>query len=385
MKISAVDLFCGVGGLTYGLKQAGIDVVAGIDNDGSCRYAYEKNCGAEFIEADIREVEASDIAALLDDDSDLTMLAGCAPCQPFSDLTKKHKPSQQTDSRWPLLDEFARLAEEIQPDIVSMENVPQLASTKIYEKFHAALERNKYVVHSKIVQCADYGIPQSRRRLVLIATRDPSLKLNISFNLSANFDAYRKPAKSVRDAIGKLPPIKAGEINHKDPLHSSSKLSSLNKKRIAASKQKGAWHDWPKELLPDCFKRPSGASYTAVYGRMSWDDPSPTITTQFDNYGSGRFGHPEQNRALSLREGALLQTFPKGFDFQNPQTSMSRRKIATHIGNAVPPELGEIIGESIFESTIHWQKFFAEKPYKTLQRLPLHKVQAPVVHRALHF
>ena len=149
--------------------------------------------------------------------------------------------------------------------------------------------------------------------------------------------------KTTEETIGHLPKLKAGEINKSDPLHRSSKLSELNLKRIRASKPGGTWKDWPRELLPECYKRPSGASFTAVYGRIRGDVPSNTLTTQFNKFGTGRNGHYDQDRGLSLREGALLQTFPKDYDFNIEGLSLTA--VAMHIGNAVPPIAGEIIGK----------------------------------------
>ena len=147
-----------------------------------------------------------------------------------------------------------------------------------------------------------------------------------------------------------MPTISAGGRNTKDPLHCSASLSSLNLKRIKASKPGGSWRDWDKCLVAKCHQKPSGSTFSSVYARMEWNKPSPTITTQFMQYGTGRFGHPTQNRAISLREGALLQSFPKRYKFIESKESFATRKIAVHIGNAVPPKLAQAIGESIIQS-----------------------------------
>jgi len=151
---------------------------------------------------------------------------------------------------------------------------------------------------------------------------------------------------TVGDVIRSLPQIGAGEICTTDRLHRAKNLSELNIERIRQSRPKGTWKDWDKNLLPDCYKKASGSTFTSVYGRMSWDSVSPTITTQFFNYGSGRFGHPVQDRALSIREGSLLQTFPANYDFGD---SMAISTVGRHIGNAVPPKLGEVVGNAIIE------------------------------------
>ena len=154
-------------------------------------------------------------------------------------------------------------------------------------------------------------------------------------------------AETVREAIAGLPPLKAGEVCVSDPLHQASELSPLNLKRIRASKPGGSWKDWNDDLVADCHKKSSGKTYPSVYGRMSWDEPSPTMTTQYYGFGNGRFGHPEQNRAISLREGAILQSFPRYYKFVPKNGEIYRKVIGRLIGNAVPVKLGEAIGKSI--------------------------------------
>ena len=194
-----------------------------------------------------------------------------------------------------------------------------------------------YDVSWNIINCDEYGVPQSRRRLVLLASKFGNIEMI-------------KPSTSlmtVRDAIGKLPAIRDGEESAQDPLHRSSKLSPLNKQRIRQSKPGGTWLDWSESLLSNCHRKKSGQSYKAVYGRMEWNKPSPTITTQYTNFGSGRFGHPEQDRALSIREGAILQSFPITYVFERPNEKGKNGDLCRHIGNAVPVELGRAIGRSI--------------------------------------
>jgi len=154
---------------------------------------------------------------------------------------------------------------------------------------------------------------------------------------------------SIKEAIGGLPSLEAGEKDSQDNLHVCSKLSKINLVRIQHSKPGGTWRDWPEELLPDCYKKKSGQTYSSVYGRMCWDNLSPTITTQFYKYGTGRFGHPDQNRAISLREGALIQSFPNDYLFIEKQNEINFTRIGRHIGNAVPPKLGKYIGECILK------------------------------------
>ena len=335
MKIGAVDLFCGVGGLTYGLQKAGINVVAGIDIDGSCKYAYEENNKSRFIEKSIDEVTGEDIQNLLSE-YDIKVLVGCAPCQPFSSHNKnKYDRSQHKD--WSLLYQFARIVKESEPDIISMENVPDLVKEKVFIDFVASLEKLNYKVEYNVINAAEYGVPQRRRRLILLAA-----KSDISL-IEATNEEYKK----VEDVIKILPEVKAGEKNEFDRLHITSRLADINLKRIQNSVPGGTWRDWPEELVLECHKKVKGESYSSVYGRMRWDDVAPTITTQFNAYGTGRFGHPEQDRALTLREGALLQTFPPNYQFVAPDEEITIKNIARHIGNAVPPRLGEVVGESI--------------------------------------
>lgn len=345
-QASVVDLFCGVGGLTCGLKKAGLNVVAGIDNDSTCRFAYEKNNHAKFIEADIAEFSSEEVNALFSN-STIKILVGCAPCQRFSRQANKIRGTfdHATDKRWNLLKSFARYIEDIKPDIVSMENVPELRNFDVFDDFKTRLKKTGYHVSYKVVDCSKYGLPQKRRRLVLLASRYGDIEMIPETEI--------KVKRTVRDVLGDLPVLENGEVDKKDPLHRSAGLTSINLERIKQSRPGGTWRDWDTSLLPECYKKPSGKSYSGVYGRMEWDKPSPTITTQFYSYGTGRYGHPEQNRALSLREGALLQTFPKDYQFFEDLDKISIGTISRHIGNAVPVDLGKVIGISIIK---HLQK-----------------------------
>lgn len=336
-KIKVVDLFCGVGGLTCGLKKAGLDVVAGFDNDESCKYAYEYNNKAKFICADISNLNSDEIKKFYNK-NDIKILVGCAPCQTFSKQTNKYK-NRVYDKKWTLLSYFTRHINNINPDIISMENVSELIKFDVFRDFKENLISHGYYISYKIVHCEDYGLPQKRKRLVLLASRLGHIEL-----LAPSPQCKKK---TVRDVLGKLPTLKAGQIDENDLLHRCPKLSKKNIDRIQQSKPGGTWRDWSKDLLPDCYKRPSGATYSSVYGRMSWDEPSPTITTQFYIYGTGRYGHPEQDRALSLREGALLQTFPQKYKFAKNTDLITYKVLGRQIGNAVPVELGKIIGKSI--------------------------------------
>lgn len=338
MTYGVVDLFCGVGGLTCGLEKAGLNVVAGYDLDATCEYAYNYNNNAEFINNDIKDVSGKEIKKILQG-YDIKILAGCAPCQPFS-RHQKDKYNRKKHKDWNLLYQFARLVEEVKPQIVSMENVPELFKEQVFMDFINILEEQNYNITYKIVNAADYGIPQRRKRLLLLASSEKQIKL---------IEPTHKKAVTVREVIAGLSQVGAGEPNNTDKLHVASSLSKKNLERIKHSIPGGTWKNWPEELILNCHRKKSGQSYSSVYGRMSWDDVAPTITTQFIGYGTGRFGHPEQDRALTLREGAMLQTFPVDYSFVPEGEKVVLKNIARHIGNAVPPRLGEIVGLSIIE------------------------------------
>ena len=333
--ISAIDLFCGVGGLTRGLEKAGIDVRLGVDIDSQCEFPYIANNRAEFLLQSVADLNSAELKKMVAD-APFKLLAGCAPCQPFSTYQQKLGP---TDGRWNLLSHFGQLACEMKPDLVTMENVPNLEKQSIFAEFVETLENSGFHVSYQVVNCADYGVPQQRNRLVLLASRLGPIELRAP--------THSKKHKTVREAIESLPPLDAGEACDADPLHQAAQLSDLNLKRIKASKPGGTWRDWNKALVAECHKRSTGKTYPSVYGRMVWDEPAPTMTTQFFGFGNGRFGHPEQNRAISLREGAILQSFPKGYKFVEKKEPVYCKTIGRLIGNAVPVKLGEAIGKSI--------------------------------------
>ena len=342
-KISAIDLFCGIGGLSYGFTLSGIKVKAGIDIDESCQYAFETNCKSKFINKDISKVKGFELNSLYGK-NDVKVLVGCAPCQPFSSYT--YKTDKQKDQRWQLLYEFTRLIKEINPTIVSMENVPNLLTFKkapVFTDFVYSLNKEGYFVWYKIVHAPDYGIPQKRKRLVLLASKLDKIAL---FPPTYTPDKYI----TVRDSIGNLEKLKSGGVSRKDFVHKASKLSDKNLKRIKQSKPGGSWKkDWDEDLKLSCHKSKKGKTYVSVYGRMKWDEPSPTMTTFCTGIGNGRFGHPEQDRAISLREAAILQSFPFDYKFVDKAKNLKFSNTSKQIGNAVPPRLGEIIGKSIIQ------------------------------------
>jgi DNA (cytosine-5)-methyltransferase 1 len=339
-EIVAIDLFCGAGGLTYGLRKGGIKVVAGIDADPSSQHAFEKNNpGSRFILKHVEDVEPVDLN-LLWNGSEQRLLAGCAPCQPFSTYSQGR--DGPADSRWHLLDEFARLVAETKPEHVTMENVPTLAQTVVFKNFVKMLEQHSYSIWHKIIDCSDLGLAQRRSRLVLMASKSPMPKPQLRKS------KFRK--RTVRDAIAGLAKLAAGEQCSRDSVHRCAGLNDINIQRIKISVPGGSWRDWPESLRTDCHRKKTGDGYLAVYGRMSWDQASPTLTTQCYNYGSGRFGHPEQDRPISLREAAMLQGFPQTYRFEEKDNPLPTRDLARLIGNAVPPPLGRKIGQSFRRS-----------------------------------
>jgi DNA (cytosine-5)-methyltransferase 1 len=334
-KITGVDLFCGVGGLTHGLVRGGINVVAGVDIDPNCRFPFEANNSATFLERDVDDLTAEGVKKFYKPGS-LSLLAGCAPCQPFSSYSRSGR-NQEYESQWPLVSAFGKLVRRVKPDLVTMENVPQLLDHAVFEEFVASLRG--YKTWWSVIECASLGVPQTRKRLVLLASRLGLKGLAI------------KPSDTnvatVRSAIDGLPHLEAGECDPRDAMHAAPKLSPLNLQRIRASKPGGTWRDWPTELQATCHQRSSGATYPSVYGRMEWDRAGPTVTTQCFGYGNGRFGHPDQDRAITLREAAILQTFPRNYQFAPQGADIKFSRMGRLIGNAVPVRLGEVIARTL--------------------------------------
>ncbi|MDF1693047.1 MAG: DNA cytosine methyltransferase [Zhongshania sp.] len=346
LSIKAVDLFCGAGGLTNGLLKTGINVVAGYDIEESCRFAYEYNNNAVFINRCVTLLTKHDIEQHFSG-ADYTLLAGCAPCQPFSTYSRAAKQQGlKFDKRWTLLSSFGNLIKLVKPDFVTMENVPGLADQEVFKDFLLLLSKYGYHTDFKIIFCPDYGMAQTRKRLVLIASRLGEITIP---RPTHNPNTYL----TVADIIKGLPKIAAGESCSGDALHRASRLSPINLRRIRTSKPGGTWLDWPEELRSNCHKKESGKTFPSVYGRMSWDEPSPTITTQCNGYGNGRFGHPSQDRAISLREAAMLQSFPKNYQFHPKDKIAQIAALAKMIGNAVPVRLGEVVGQSISSAVPH--------------------------------
>lgn len=358
MKVVAVDFFCGAGGLTYGLEQTGIDVVAGIDIDSNARYPYEANTNAEFLHrdigglldettSDVDPLELSEVIDIFPEDS-ITALVGCAPCQPFSELNNGVANSEH--EKWGLLEAFLEVCREFEPDIVAIENVEGLSNDEIYkDRFKQWFDdHDQYSVWDAIIDCTDYLVPQSRKRLIMLASRLGEIEMIPPTRDHSDIVSVRRAF-----AEANLPEIGSGEsASHIDPLHKAAGLRGKNPERMRHTKEGEDWHDWPDRLKLDSQDKDN--SYTA-YGRMWWDSPAPTLTTQFYNWGSGRFGHPgyaenledSTDRAISLREGALLQTFPPDYRFVEDGDDPVNDVMGQLIGNAVPVRVGNAIGGSI--------------------------------------
>lgn len=337
---AVVDLFCGIGGLSHGLRRAGLNIVAGVDSDETCRYAFETNNDGTFVGRPLEDVSGEEVAALFPEGS-RRILVGCAPCTPFSPYSAgRGRPRD----KWSLVDLFMDRIAAVEPEVISMENVPRLKSFKggqVFERFLERLDDAGYEASAEVVNAADYGVPQDRSRLVVVASKLGPI------GFPAPTAAERA---SVRDAIAHMPTLDAGDVNREDGLHRSSRLSPLNLRRIRAAKPGGTWSDWDDpELVSPCHQRSTGVWYKNVYGRMEWDKPSPTLTTGCFSFGRGRFGHPEQNRAISLREAALLQSFPQDYEFTAPGDRVWFARVGRHIGNAVPVALAAAVGDVIRE------------------------------------
>jgi DNA (cytosine-5)-methyltransferase 1 len=332
-----IDLFCGAGGLSHGFLQEGFPILAGYDIDEACRYPFETNNRAPFFATDVAKLKGAELRKLYPRQQP-SILVGCAPCQPFSTYNQGND-----DPKWRLLQSFARIIEEARPDVVSMENVPALTrfdKGRTFASFERRLVKAGYQVWWDVVDAQAYGVPQTRRRLVLLGSRLGPIEL-----IPPEFAP--KDYKTVKHAISDLPRLKAGAYNRKDPMHRASGMSELNLQRIKASKPGGTWRDWDGDLVTECHTKGTGRGYVSVYGRMAWGEPSPTLTTQFYGFGNGRFGHPTQDRALSLREGAIIQTFPPDYAFVEPGAPVSFKTIGRLIGNAVPVALGRAVAKSV--------------------------------------
>lgn len=336
--LKAVDFFCGAGGVTCGFRQAGINVLAGVDIDATCKKTYEENnLGSQFLCADVSNLPLGYLSDKLNIgvNDDNLIFVGCSPCQYYSNINTDKTKSTTTRL---LLEDFQLFVNYYKPGYIMIENVPGL-ETKIgspLSNFKDFLKENNYTYKDKVVNAKYYGVPQNRRRYVMIASR---VNKEISFP-----EASKTVDKTIKDAIGDYTvfnEITAGHKDHTPFIHTSARLTEINLKRIkSTNKNGGSRKDWSEELHLSCHKNHHG--HTDVYGRMNWNGVAPTITTRFNSLSNGRYGHPEQDRAISLREGAVFQSFPNQYNFY----MASEANIAKMIGNAVPPELARRIALS---------------------------------------
>lgn len=333
------DFFAGCGGTSQGLADAGMEIVFGLDFDKDSANTFMRNMQPRmFVEDDIRNISVEYIKPLFDGLTGPVVFSGCAPCQPFS---KQNRSSRAGDPRRNLLAEFARFVQRWRPDYVVVENVPGLqrvrSSNGPLNRFKRDLSRAGYAHVVGVLPALWFGVPQLRERLILIASRKGAPALP-----TPTHGEGLLPFVNVSDAIAALPRLRAGQIDPDDSDHHAACLSETNLARIRATPVGGGRESWPKKLWLDCHRGHRG--HSDVYGRLSWDRPAASLTTRCISLSNGRFGHPEQHRAISAREAACLQTFPKAYRFFGSLESRARQ-----IGNAVPPKMAEAIGRAIQE------------------------------------
>lgn len=343
------DFFSGCGGTSRGMSAAGMAVRLGLDIDPDAAKTFRANFpGSEFICQDIRTLKISDVAHHVVRNNQPTVFGACAPCQPFS---KQNRQKKGDDVRKTLLPEFHRFVQEFKPEYIFIENVPGMQSMdKVgpFTKFIKFLKKLNYWYDYKVVMAYHYGVPQRRRRLVLIASSLGPIHIPQPTH-GPGTEQLNLP--TVGEWIAGLPVLRAGETNKDDPVHRAALLSELNLERISKTPVGGGREDWPEHLWLDCHRDHGG--HSDVYGRMSWDKPSSALTTRCISLSNGRFGHPEQNRAISVREAACIQTFPRDFVFHGNLNSMARQ-----VGNAVPVRMAEVFG---MEFQRHYAQYLQEQ------------------------
>jgi DNA (cytosine-5)-methyltransferase 1 len=336
MSIDVFDFFSGCGGTSCGFERAGMNIKFGLDFDSDSASTFRLNFpGAEFVESDIRSIAPEYISPLMSTCEGMVLFSGCAPCQPFS---KQNRNLIDNDPRLNLLMEFGRFVAYWMPDFVFIENVPGMQrdcmKSETFLNFTNLLNDLGYQYDAKVVQAQWFGVPQTRTRLVLLASRHGAISIP-----QPVCGQGLNPYSTVREWISDFPPLSAGEVHPSDIDHASMKLSPLNIQRIIHTPEGRGRECWPDQLILDCHRGYKG--HTDVYGRLAWDRPAVGLTTKCISYSNGRFGHPDQNRALSLREAASLQTFPNNFRFFGSLISKARQ-----VGNAVPPLMAQALGQA---------------------------------------
>ena len=339
--IKAIDFFCGAGGLTRGLLNVGISVLAGVDNDRRLRETYVRNNEpCRFVDSDINDIRIHELLKELEvEEDDLTLYAACTPCQPFSTLNKM----KGRDQRKILLLAFARIVEERPPDFILVENVPGLNNAygrEIYEEFLSVLKKCGFSEDADLLDAKHFGVPQTRKRFILVASRHGRISLPFP-----RTEARR--IATVRASIEKYPIIADGESSKAYPNHVARKLQPHHKRIVASVPTNGGSRREVKDtsILLNCHQQNPNA-HKDVFGRMAWDEPSPTLTCRCTDVYCGRFIHPEQDRGISLREAASLQTFGDDYEFFGPSFLF----LSSQIGNAVPVKLAEQLGSSIIRA-----------------------------------
>ena len=336
-----IDFFCGGGGMTKGLLDSGVDILFGFDSNPNCRDTYELNNHIPYLCLDITQLDIKQVIHQFPEinyNKELVAV-GCAPCQPFS----KQRNSSQEHSAMNLLDYFGRIVASILPGFVVVENVPGIENKPVFVRFLSMLQEQGYQVVYRVLNAKNFGVPQNRRRLVLIASRIcmPELPEETHGDQKCEY-------QTVRDAIYKYPALRAGEKSDIVPNHVAARLSELNTMRIKATPHDGGGRtDWPLDLVLKCHSG-EHKGHTDVYGRMQWNQVAPTLTSKCFSLSNGRFGHPVQDRAISLREAAALQSFPDEYIFYGSQVEIGKQ-----IGNAVPVLLAQKIGDKIQELYNH--------------------------------
>ncbi len=348
-SLTAIDAFCGAGGLSIGLTDVGFNILLGFDFDKKCVETLKNNSQAirhAVLQSDVKDMLKGKLLEHAKiNKGELDLLAGGPPCQGFS---VQRTIGGDRDARNLLVDDYGDLIAEVEPRFFLMENVPGIGGKRgreIVDRFKARMTEIGYFCHEKILDAQDYGVPQRRRRFIVVGEKVTGLEPVFQWPTPVR----AKSVNTVRNTIGHLPAPPADGSDHPNFYgHRSDRLSDVNKARLQVLKEGQARDDLPQHLLADCHKISSDViGHRNVYGRMAWDEVAPTITARFDSFTRGKFGHPEQVRSISLLEGALLQTFPESYRF-----SGTKVEIARQIGNAVPPRFAAAIGGAIAKAIV---------------------------------